>query len=249
MRVPPHLMAQTRASARTRGKSDPIDALAVARAVLREPGLPVASYDEVSRELKLLVDRRENLVSHRSATMNRLLWRIHELDPSRAPKPASLGRAKTHRELRAWLTTQLGLVAELARDELADIIVLTDQIDALERRIALRVRANAPSLLTIFGCKELTAAKVVGETAGVVRFRNEAAFARYAGLAPTPRSSGGTRVALRTSRSGNRQLHTAIYIASRSFKFDTTVPARRTTGNVATPMIHRKRLCGVCNGG
>jgi len=46
VRVPPKLMAQTRASARTRGKSDPIDALAVARAVLREPDLPVASHDE-----------------------------------------------------------------------------------------------------------------------------------------------------------------------------------------------------------
>ena len=65
-------MAQARASARTRGKSDPIDALAVARAVLREPDLPVASHDEVSRELKLLVDRREDLVAQRTATINRL---------------------------------------------------------------------------------------------------------------------------------------------------------------------------------
>ena len=53
------MMALVRASARTRGKSDPIDALAVARAYLREPSLPVACHDEVSRELKLLVDRRE----------------------------------------------------------------------------------------------------------------------------------------------------------------------------------------------
>jgi transposase len=80
VRVPPHLMARTRASARTRGKSDPIDALAVARAVLREPDLPVASHDEVSRELKLLVDRRDDLVAQRGATINRLLWRVHELD-------------------------------------------------------------------------------------------------------------------------------------------------------------------------
>src|SRR6187397_1532327 len=58
VRVPPKLMAQTRSSARTRGKSDPIDALAVARAVLREPDLPVATHDETSRELKMLVDRR-----------------------------------------------------------------------------------------------------------------------------------------------------------------------------------------------
>ena len=94
VRVPPKMMAQTRASARTRGKSDPIDALAVARAFLREPDLPVASHDSVSRELKLLVDRREVLVAQRTATINRLLWRIHELDPERAPKPRSLDLAK-----------------------------------------------------------------------------------------------------------------------------------------------------------
>ncbi|WP_156748665.1 transposase, partial [Mycobacterium sp. E3198] len=99
VRVPPKLMAQVRASARTRGKSDPIDALAVARAFLREPDLPVASHDEVSRELKLLVDRREVLVAQRTATINRLLWRVHELDPERAPKARSLDSAKHRRSL------------------------------------------------------------------------------------------------------------------------------------------------------
>ena len=54
VRVPTKLMSEARKSARTRGKSDPIDAAAVARAVLREPNLPVASHDEISRELKLL---------------------------------------------------------------------------------------------------------------------------------------------------------------------------------------------------
>ncbi len=102
VRVPPKLMAQTRASARTRGKSDPIDALAVARGFLREPDLPIASHDEVSRELKLLVDRREVLVAQRTATINRLRWRVHELDPERAPKPVSLHLAKHRRLLGGW---------------------------------------------------------------------------------------------------------------------------------------------------
>jgi transposase len=117
VRVPPKLMAQTRASARTRGKSDPIDALAVARGFLREPDLPVASHDEVSRELKLLVDRREVLVAQRTATINRLLWRVHELDPGHDPKARSLDLAKHRRILGDWLNTVDGLVAELARDE------------------------------------------------------------------------------------------------------------------------------------
>jgi transposase len=211
VRVPTQLMARTRASGRTRGKSDPIDALAVARAVLREPDLPVASHDEVSRELKLLVDRREDLVWHRSATINRLLWRIHELDPLHAPKLASLRRMKTQEALRIWLASQPGLVAELARDELTDISALTAQINALERRIGDRVHQVAPALLAFPGCGELTAAKLVGEVAGVTRFRSEAAFARYAGVAPVPHWSGSKAVRLRTSRSGNRQVNAALY--------------------------------------
>ena len=211
VRVPPQLMARTRASARTRGKSDPIDALAVARAVLREPDLPVAGHDEVSREFKLLVDRRDDLVLYRSAVTNRLLWRVHELDPSHAPKPASLDLAKHQNALGTWLVTQPGLVAELARNELADITALTAQINALQRRIAARVRAAAPSLLNIYGCAELTAAKLIGETAGVSRFRSEAAFARHAGVAPVPHWSGPKKVQLRTGRSGNRQLNVALY--------------------------------------
>src|ERR1700691_1254655 len=57
-RVPTHLMACARRSARTPGKSDPIDALAVARAAWREPQLPVARLDGPSREIRLLVDHR-----------------------------------------------------------------------------------------------------------------------------------------------------------------------------------------------
>lgn len=151
VRVPPRLMAYTQASSRTPGKSDALDALAVARAALREPDLPVAMHDEISRELKLLVDRREDLIKHRSATICRLLWRVHELDPSHAPKVASLDRAKTHRELGAWLMTEPGLVAELARNELGDITLLTAEINALEKCIGVRVRAFASSLLTIYG--------------------------------------------------------------------------------------------------
>jgi transposase len=211
VRVPPKMMALTRRSARTRGKSDPIDALAVAQAYLREPDLPVASHDGMSRELKLLVDRREDLVAQRTSTINRLLWRVHELDPGQAPKPASLDLPKHRRLLGDWLATQSGLVAELARDELADITRLTEAINALARRIGERVRQVAPALLAMPGCGELTAAKLLGETAGVTRFKSEAAFARHAGVAPIPVWSGNTAGRVRLTRSGNRQLNAALH--------------------------------------
>jgi transposase len=211
VRVPTKLMAQVRKSGRTRGKSDPIDAEAVARAVLREPDLPVASHDEVSRELKLLTDRRDVLVAQRTSAINRLRWHVHELDPERAPAPRSLDTAKHQQALRAWLDTQPGLVAEIARAELADIIRLTAEINALGKRLSDRVRVFAPTLLELQGCAELTAAKIVGEAAGVNRFKSEAAFACHTGVAPIPVWSGNTKGQVRLSRSGNRQLNAAIH--------------------------------------
>ncbi|WP_034166706.1 IS110-like element IS1547 family transposase, partial [Mycobacterium tuberculosis] len=211
VRVPTKLMAQTRKSARSRGKSDPIDALAVARAVMRETDLPLATHDETSRELKLLTDRRDVLVAQRTSAINRLRWLVHELDPERAPAARSLDAAKHQQALRTWLDTQPGLVAELARAELTDIIRLTGEINTLAQRISARVHQVAPALLEIPGCAELTAAKIVGEAAGVTRFKSEAAFACHAAVAPIPVWSGNTAGQMRLSRSGNRQLNAALH--------------------------------------
>jgi transposase len=252
VRVPPKLMAQVRASARTRGKSDPIDALAVARAVLREPDLPIASHDEVSRELKLLVDRREDLVAQRTSTINRLLWRVHELDPEHAPKPRSLDLAKHRDLLAAWLDTVPGLVAELARDELTDVIRLTEAINVLAKRIGERVREAAPALLALPGCGELTAAKILGEAAGVARFKSEAAFARHSGVAPIPVWSGNTAGRVRMTRSGNRQLNAALHrIAITQIRLDglgqTYYRTRLLAGDSSTEALRclKRRLARV----
>jgi transposase len=152
--------------------------------VLREPDLPVAQHDSVSRELQLLIERRETLVEQRTATVNRVQWRIHELDPVRSNNLKPLIYAKHRDPVAAWLAKQAGLVAELAFDELDDIARLTQLINALEKRIAERVRVHAGHLLALPGCGELTAAKIIAETANVTRFKSEAAFARYLGVAP-----------------------------------------------------------------
>lgn len=73
VRVPPKLMAGARRSSREPGKSDPIDALAVARAALRED-LPTARLDGPEREVRLLVDHRDDLVAERTRIENRLRW-------------------------------------------------------------------------------------------------------------------------------------------------------------------------------
>lgn len=211
VRVPPKLMAQTRASARERGKSDPIDALAVARACLREPDLPTASHDDTTRELKLLVDRREDLVNERTRQINRLRWHLHELDPEFDVPVKGFAIVKQRRRTHEWLEGKPGLVAELARDVLADINAGSAKIDELEKRITTLVQDRYPHLLALPGCGPLSAAKIVGETANIDRFRSEACFAMNAGVAPLPVWSGNTRGRVRMSRTGNRQLNAALH--------------------------------------
>lgn len=210
VRVPPKLMAHARDGARSYGKSDAIDALAVARAALREPGLPAARLDGAERELRLLVDHREDLVQERTRAINRLRWHLHELDPASEPAPGALKRCCTLERLAYWLDGQEGLVAHLARELVRRCRELTLEIRSLEHEIQARVSALAPSLLAICGCGPLSAAKIVGETAGVERFRSPDAYARHNGTAPLPVSSAG-RPQHRLSRTGNRQLNAALY--------------------------------------
>ena len=74
VRVPTRLMAQARRSAREPGKSDPIDAQAVAQAALRYPDLPRAELDGPAREVKLLSDHRRDLVGQRTRIAAQVRW-------------------------------------------------------------------------------------------------------------------------------------------------------------------------------
>ena len=77
--MPPKMMPNVRDGTRSYGKSDPIDALPVARAALRKPDLPAAELDGPSREIRLLAGQREDLVNERTRAINRLRWFLHEL--------------------------------------------------------------------------------------------------------------------------------------------------------------------------
>lgn len=210
VRVPPKMMAGVRRSARTRGKSDPIDALAVARAAQAEPGLPVARLEGPAREVRLLVDYRETLVKARTAAQNSLRWRLHELEPGFDPKPGALSSQKTLEAVSAVLAGHTGVVAELARRETARIGKLTREANQLQAEIATLVALLSPSLLALPGCGPLSAAKLVGETADPTRFKSADAFAMWAGVAPIPVWSGNTE-RFRLNRGGNRQVNAALY--------------------------------------
>ena len=210
VRVPPKLMAGVRRSARTRGKSDPIDALAVARAAIREPDLPVAQLDGPSRDLRLLVDYRESLVKDRTAAQNRLRWRLHELEPGYDPAPGSLNRYKTLDKIDQLLTVHTSMVATLGRREVTRIRELTREANQLERDVTHRVTQLVPSLLKIPGCGALSAGKLIGEAADIARFKSRDAYAMWAGVAPIPVWSANPQ-RFRLNRGGNRQTNAALH--------------------------------------
>jgi len=210
VRVPPRLMGQARRAGRQRGKSDPIDAAAVARAALAHTDLPAARLEGPELELHLLVAHREDLVAERTRIQGRLRWHLHALDPD-LEVPA---RALRHRIWLDRLATRLdamdGLRARIAAELVDACASQSERIDLLEREIARMAEAQAPELVAIPGCGPLTAAKVVAEVAGIERFEHPAKLARYAGVAPVPVSSG-TRQRHRLDRTGNRQLNCALH--------------------------------------
>lgn len=212
LRVGTRMTARSRQSARTVGKSDSIDALAVARAALREPGLPLASHDPELRELKLLVDHREDLVSERTAISSRLRWHLHDLDAGLEPFARTLNREGTRRGLSQRLGRYgAGVQVRICRELLIRIGELTRAEQQLRAEIAALVRPLAPGLLAVSGIGELVAARLLVEIGGATRFSSDAALARHAGCAPIEVSSGRSR-RHRLSRLGNRKLNAALHV-------------------------------------
>ena len=211
VRVPPKLMAGARRSARQRGKSDAIDALAVARAFLREPGLPVAALEGASREIRLLLDHREDLVGERTRIQQRLRWHLHELEPELVLPAGCLDRRIWLERLARRLARRAqGVQVRICGELVARCRELTRHANELERELRRMLEERAAPLLALPGCGVLTAAKLIGETAGAARFADDARLAMHAGAAPLPASSGNRR-RHRLNRSGNRQLNCALH--------------------------------------
>jgi transposase len=213
-RVPPGRMAGARRGGRERGKSDAIDALAVAGAFLREPGLPLAFLAGEEREVRLLADHREDLVGERTRIQNRLRWHLHDLDPAFEHQlpPGALDRYRWLGRVQRWLAARDEGSAEvrIARELVGRCRELTVRVRELERELEAILEPEAEELLEIVGCGVLSAAKLIGEVAGVERFAGESKLAKHMGSAPLPASSGDV-VRHRLNRSGNRQLNCALH--------------------------------------
>ena len=212
VRVPPKLMGEARRGARSFGKSDSIDALAVARAALREPDLPQAHLAGEAREIALLVDHREDLVAERTRIHNRLRWHLHDLDPALDEQAQRLARSATRLARLRGRLARLEQTAQVrvCRDLLGRLKGLSRDVKALESELAQLLRDHAAPLLELPGCGTLTAAKLVAEVAGVERFATDAKLAKLAGVAPLDASSGKQH-RHRLNRKGNRQLNCALH--------------------------------------
>jgi transposase len=190
LRIPTHLAANARRSARQRGKSDAIDALNVARTALREglDAFPAAHLDGPELDLRLLVDHRERLIRHRVELNSTLLWHLHDLWPEpMLPGGALFSRKWSTRIGRRLARAEQTMRVRIARDELRRLRELTQAVRKLEREITELVTQIAPQLLDQPGFGPLIAAKLVGEIAGAQRFATPAKLARAAGVAPNPR--------------------------------------------------------------
>jgi transposase len=212
VRVPPKLTVPERRAGRTRGKSDPIDALAIARAALREPDLSRPRPEErIYRELKLLVDHRDDLVDQRRRAQQRLRWHLHQLDPTYDVPLRRLDRASHLERVARWLSRrQPELQVRLARELVASIRQLNRALAALDLELEARTTEVAPALLEVPGCAALAAAKLLAEIGPIDRFRSDAQLARHGGVAPLEASSGRTQ-RHRLDRGGNRQLNAALH--------------------------------------
>jgi transposase len=216
VRVPPKMMGQSRRGERQPGKSDQIDALAIARAVVKDgvERFPAAYLDEKALEIRLLADHRDDLVAERTRIQNRLRWHLLALCPElEASVPQrgldrSIVLERVARKLRGFGDDPR---ARVARQQLAHIRSLTRQSNALQRELTALVKLYRPALLEETGCGALTAATLIGRTAGAERFASDARFARQAGAAPIPASSG-RRNRHRLHRGGDRQLNRALHV-------------------------------------
>ena len=207
--VPPHLSRRERIRTRRAGKSDPGDALAIARVTAREPDLPPVRTADRSGDIALLVEAREDVVAEMTRVRNRLHADLRILVPGYGERAANLVAARHQHTVARLLGGLVGVQAELARERLARLRALAKEEHGLTRRLVELVAGHP--LLEMPGVGPLVVAKIVGETGDIDRFRSADAFAMLAGVAPIPASSGQTS-RMRLNRGGNRQLNRALHV-------------------------------------
>jgi transposase len=210
--VPPKLSARVRVlSTGNARKNDGLDALATALAASRNERLAAVDPEVGSEVLRLLSERREDLVAERTRALNRLHGLLRDLVPGGVAGTLSATRAaRIVRGIRAQ-GASARLRRRLASEVLRDVRTLDRKIADLNGRIEAEVEASGTTLTEIYGIGPILAARIIGTVGNVARFPTKAHFASYTGTAPVEVSSGGI-VRHRLSRGGDRQLNHALHM-------------------------------------
>jgi transposase len=189
--VPPKLSARVRVlSSGNARKTDELDALATALAAWRNERLAGVDPETESDVLRLLSERREDLVAERTRALNRLHGLLRDLVPGGVP-----GTLSTHQAARILRGIRpkgasAHLRRRLASEVVRDIRTLDRKIADLNERIEAEVEASGTTLTEIFGVGPILAAKIIGTVGNAARFPTKAHFASYCGTAPVEASSG-----------------------------------------------------------
>jgi transposase len=216
--VPSKLSTRVRAIDSGHGrKNDPTDAHAVAVVGLRTKGLRAVVADDQTVALRLLSERRRDLVRSRTQAVNRLHQVLMELIPAGAQRHLTATKARD-----VVATVRPRDVAGKARRQLAvdlidDVAVFDRKIKAVDTRIEEAVAASGTHLTDIVGVGPVTAATILGEVGDIARFATADNFASYTGTAPIEASSGEV-IRHRLSRAGNRRLNSALHVVALSNK-------------------------------
>jgi transposase len=212
--VPPKLSARVRVlSSGNARKNDLLDALATALAASRNDRLAVVDPEAASEVLRLLSERREDLVAERTRALNRLHGLLRDLVPGGVARTLSAHRAaRILRGIRPQ-GASARLRRRLASEVLRDVRTLDRKIADLNERIEAEVKASGTSLTGIFGVGPILAARIIGTVGSVERFPTKAHFASYSGTAPLETSSGEV-VRHRLSLAGNRKLNYALHMVA-----------------------------------
>ena len=212
--VPPKLSARVRVlSTGNARKNDGLDALATALAASRHERLSAVDPEAASEVLRLLSERREDVVAERTRALNRLHGLLRDLVPGGVAGTLSAHRAaRILRGIRPQ-GASARLRRRLASEILRDVRTLDRKIADLNERIEAEVEASGTTLTEIFGVGPILAAKIIGAVGNVARFPTKAHFASYSGTAPVEASSGEV-VRHRLSLAGNRKLNNALHMVA-----------------------------------
>jgi transposase len=215
--VPPKLSARVRVlSTGNARKNDGLDALATALAAASNERLAAMDPEADSEVLRLLSERREDLVAERTRALNRLHGLLRDLLPGGVAGKLSADRAaRILRGMRSQGCASDRPRRRLASEVLRDVRTLDRKITELNTRVEAEVEASGTTLTQIFGVGPILAATILGTVGDVGRFPSKAHFASYAGTAPVEASSGEV-VRHRLSLGGNRKLNYALHMVATS---------------------------------